>query len=204
MILVIDNYDSFTYNIVQYLGMVGAEVVVRRNDEVSVASARMLPLRAIVISPGPGTPEESGCILDIIHSFAEALPILGICLGHQAIGVAFGAKLVRAPRPVHGKSSLIRHDSQGVYHGLSPELSVGRYHSLVLQPETVKAPLVVTATSQDDSQVMGIRHTRLPIEGVQFHPESIATSAGLQLLTNFVHACRPNPTISAYTSGATR
>lgn len=202
MILVIDNYDSFTYNIVQYLGMVGAEVVVRRNDEISVASARQLTLDAIVISPGPGTPEEAGCILNIIHSFAGELPILGICLGHQAIGVAFGAKLVRAPRPVHGKSSLVRHDGQGVYHGLTQELSVGRYHSLVLQPDTVTAPLVVAATSLDDGQVMGVRHASLPIEGVQFHPESIATPVGLQLLENFVSACQPHKVVSVHTSGA--
>lgn len=199
MILVIDNYDSFTYNIVQYLGMVGAEAVVRRNDEISVASARQLPLDAIVISPGPGTPEESGCILDIIHSFAGAVPILGICLGHQAIGVAFGAKLVRAPRPVHGKASLIRHDGQGVYQGLSPGLSVGRYHSLVLEPGSVNRPLEVTATSLDDDQVMGIRHAHLPIEGVQFHPESLATTAGLQLLRNFVSACEPPKALSLRT-----
>jgi anthranilate synthase/aminodeoxychorismate synthase-like glutamine amidotransferase len=202
MILVIDNYDSFTYNIVQYLGMVGAEVVVRRNDEISVASARHLPLDAIVISPGPGTPKESGCILDIIHSFAGELPILGICLGHQAIGVTFGARLVRAPRPVHGKSSVVRHDGLGVYQDLPPEFSVGRYHSLVLQPDTVTAPLVVTATSLDDGQVMGIRHAHLPIEGVQFHPESIATTAGLRLLRSFVGACPRHQAISVHTSGA--
>lgn len=190
MILVIDNYDSFTYNIVQYLGMSGAETVVRRNREITVAGVKDLAPEAIVISPGPGRPEEAGCILDIIESFAGQLPILGICLGHQAIGMVFGAMLVRAPRPFHGKSSPVQHDGRGVYRGLPQSLSVGRYHSLVLQPDRVAAPLVVTATSLDDGQVMGIRHVDLPIEGVQFHPESIATPAGLQLLQNFFASCK--------------
>lgn len=193
MIAVIDNYDSFTYNIVQYLGMAGAEVSVRRNDETSVAAVRRAQFEALVISPGPGTPDQAGCVLDIIREFAGELPMFGICLGHQAIGVAFGAQLVRAPRPVHGKASIIEHDGAGVFQGLPQRLSVGRYHSLVLAPASVAAPLTITATSQDDAQVMGVRHTTLPIEGVQFHPESVATTFGLQLLTNFVSNLHRHP-----------
>lgn len=190
MILVLDNYDSFTYNIVQYLAMTGAEVAVRRNDDISPAAARQLPLTGIVISPGPGRPEDAGCALDMIHSFAGDVPILGVCLGHQAIGVAFGARLVRAPQPVHGKASPVGHDGCGVFRGLPADLTVGRYHSLVLESGSINAPLVVSATSLDDRQVMGVRHFTLPLEGVQFHPESVATPAGMDLLHNFVRMCR--------------
>lgn len=204
MILVLDNYDSFTYNIVQYLAMAGAEVTVRRNDEISPAAARQLPLSGIVISPGPGRPEDAGCALAMIHSFAGSTPILGICLGHQAIGVAFGALLVRGPRPVHGKASPVRHDGCGAFQGLPVDLTVGRYHSLVLEAGSIAAPLTVSATSLDDGQVMGIRHIRLPLEGVQFHPESVATPAGRDLLNNFVRTCREVRIAASMTSGASR
>lgn len=202
MILLLDNYDSFTYNIVQYLAMAGAEVAVRRNNDISPAAARQLPLSGIVISPGPGRPEDAGCALDMIHSFAGSVPILGVCLGHQALGVAFGAHLVRAPKPVHGRASPVRHDGCGIFRKLPADLTVGRYHSLVLEAGSIHAPLVVSATSLDDGQVMGIRHSTLPLEGVQFHPESVATPAGRDLLQNFVRACRASArTATSATSG---
>lgn len=204
MILVLDNYDSFTYNIVQYLAIAGAEVAVRRNDDISPAAARRLRLAGIVISPGPGRPEDAGCVLDMIHSFAGSVPILGVCLGHQAIGVAFGARLIRAPEPVHGKASPIQHDGCGVFRGLPSDLTVGRYHSLVLETCSINPPLVVSATSLDDRQVMGVRHSSLPLEGVQFHPESVATPAGLGLLSNFVRTCRDTARSAATTSGVSR
>lgn len=204
MILVLDNYDSFTYNIVQYLAMAGAEVAVRRNDAISPAAARRLPLSGIVISPGPGRPEDAGCVLDMIHSFAGAIPILGVCLGYQAIGIAFGARLVRGPKPVHGKASPVQHDGRGVFAGLPAGLTVGRYHSLVLEAGSISPPLAISATSLDDGQVMGIRHAELPLEGVQFHPESVATPAGHDLLRNFVQTCRATARTSVTTSGVSR
>jgi anthranilate synthase component II len=191
MILVLDNYDSFTFNLVQYLGTLGAEVCVRRNDEISVSEAQRFPLSGIVLSPGPGRPAEAGNLMEMIRAFAGRVPILGICLGHQAIGEVFGAKLVRASRPVHGKASRISHDGEGVFAGLPQTFSVGRYHSLTLQHDSVAQPLVVSASSED-GVVMGIRHCQLSIEGVQFHPESILTEQGLAMLANFLRLCQTN------------
>jgi anthranilate synthase/aminodeoxychorismate synthase-like glutamine amidotransferase len=187
MILVIDNYDSFTYNLVQYLGELGATLEVARNDAVDAdAVARLAPER-IVISPGPGTPDQAGISLDVIRRFGPTTPILGVCLGHQAIGQAFGATVARARTQMHGKTSDIRHDGRGVFAGLSNPLVATRYHSLVVLPVTVPDDLEITATAED-GEVMGLRHRRYPIEGVQFHPESILTVEGKRLLANFLGA----------------
>jgi anthranilate synthase/aminodeoxychorismate synthase-like glutamine amidotransferase len=187
MILVIDNYDSFTYNLVQYLGELGATLEVARNDAVDAdAVARLAPER-IVISPGPGTPDQAGISLDVIRRFGPTTPILGVCLGHQAIGQAFGATVARARTQMHGKTSDIRHDGRGVFAGLSNPLVATRYHSLVVLPVTVPDDLEITATAED-GEVMGLRHRRYPIDGVQFHPESILTVEGKRLLANFLGA----------------
>ncbi len=183
--LVIDNYDSFTYNLVQYLGELGAQVVVRRNDQVSEAEVRVMAPEEIVISPGPGTPREAGVSNRIIETFAGRIPILGVCLGHQCIGQVFGAKVVRAKEPVHGKVSLIHHDGRGVFSGLPGAFTATRYHSLVVEKETLPDSLEITARA-DSGEVMGIRHRELPVEGVQFHPESILTTVGKQILQNFL------------------
>ena len=186
MILVIDNYDSFTYNLVQYLGELGAEVRVLRNDAVTVdevAAAR--PLR-IVISPGPGRPEDAGVTMSVIKRFGESTPILGVCLGHQAIGAAFGGDVVRAGVPMHGKTSTIEHDGKGVFRGIPGPFVAARYHSLVVSEKTLPADLEVTARTREDSTVMGLRHRRLPVHGVQFHPESILTGEGKTILRNFL------------------
>ena len=193
MIFVLDNYDSFTYNIVQYLLEQGAEVVVRRNDQVGVDEVMRSGCRAILISPGPGRPEGAGITLDLVTAAAGRLPLLGVCLGHQAIGQAFGGEVVRAGRLMHGKTSLIRHDGQGVFAGLSNPFEATRYHSLVVARASVPDQLVVSAVTTDDGQevVMGLRHRdypRVPLEGVQFHPESILTIEGRRLLANFVSA----------------
>jgi len=193
MIFVLDNYDSFTYNIVQYLLEQGAEVVVRRNDQVGVDEVMRSGCRAILISPGPGRPEGAGITLDLVSAAAGRLPLLGVCLGHQAIGQAFGGEVVRAGRLMHGKTSLIRHDGQGVFAGLSNPFEATRYHSLVVARASVPDQLVVSAVTTDDGQevVMGLRHRdypRVPLEGVQFHPESILTIEGRRLLANFVSA----------------
>jgi len=185
MILVIDNYDSFTYNLVQYLGELGADPRVVRNDAVDVdAVAAMAPER-IVISPGPGTPDDAGVSLEVIRRLGERIPILGVCLGHQAIGQAFGATVARAKTQMHGKTSEIRHDAAGVFAGLSNPFTATRYHSLVVLPHTVPETLEVTAWA-DDGEIMGVRHRRWPVEGVQFHPESILTIEGKRLLGNFL------------------
>jgi len=190
MILVIDNYDSFTYNLVQYLGELGATLQVARNDALDVdAVARLAPER-IVISPGPGNPDQAGVSLAVIRRLGATTPILGVCLGHQAIGQAFGATVARARTQMHGKTSDIRHDGRGVFAGLSNPFVATRYHSLVVLPETVPADLEVTARAED-GEVMGLRHRRYPVEGVQFHPESILTVEGKRLLANFLGVPAP-------------
>ena len=190
MILVVDNYDSFTYNLVQYLGELGARMEVVRNDVVSVDDvARMRPER-IVISPGPGTPDQAGVSLDVIRRFGPTTPILGVCLGHQAIGRAFGATVARAGQQMHGKTSEIRHDGRGVFAGLPSPFTATRYHSLVILQDTVPEELEVAATAED-GEIMGVRHRRYPIEGVQFHPESILTVEGKRLLRNFLESPVP-------------
>jgi anthranilate synthase component 2 len=190
MILVIDNYDSFTYNLVQYLGELGATLEVARNDALDVdAIARLAPER-IVISPGPGNPDQAGVSLDVIRRLGPTTPILGVCLGHQAIGQAFGATVARARVQMHGKTSDIRHDGRGVFAGLSNPFVATRYHSLVVLPDTVPADLEVTARAED-GEVMGLRHRRYPVEGVQFHPESILTIEGKRLLANFLGGSKP-------------
>ena len=185
MILVIDNYDSFTYNLVQYLGELGAELRVVRNDAVDADGVAALAPERIVISPGPGTPDDAGVSLSLIRRFGERTPILGVCLGHQAIGQAFGGTVARAKAQMHGKTSDIRHDGRGVFAGLSNPLTATRYHSLVILPHTVPGDLEVTAWAED-GEIMGVRHRRWPVEGVQFHPESILTVEGKRLLGNFL------------------
>jgi anthranilate synthase component 2 len=192
MLLVIDNYDSFTYNLVQFLGELGAEPVVRRNNQISVAEIANGGYRGLVISPGPGEPKGAGISLAAIRELGGQMPILGVCLGHQAIGEAFGGRIVRAPRPVHGKASRITHDGRGIFDGLPNEIEVGRYHSLVIEPQTCPEVLEVTASTASGI-IMGVRHRSLPIEGVQFHPESVLTSNGMQILSNFVRLCQAAP-----------
>lgn len=186
MVLVIDNYDSFTYNLVQYLGELGATVVVRRNDEASLDQLRGLPAGRVVISPGPGRPEQAGVSLDVIKDFGARMPVLGVCLGHQAIGLAFGGDVVRAPAPIHGKTSTVEHDSRGVFAGLASSFQAGRYHSLVVDEQSLPADLEVAARTKDDGLVMGLRHRSRPIHGVQFHPESVLTHEGRRILRNFL------------------
>jgi para-aminobenzoate synthetase component 2 len=186
MILLIDNYDSFTWNLYQYFCELGAEVVVTRNDEITLAEITALAPEKIVISPGPCTPDESGISLDVIRHFAGKLPILGVCLGHQAIGQVFGATIVRAANVMHGKTSAITHTNQGVFHGLNNPLTVTRYHSLVIDPPTLPDCFEVTARS-DTGEIMGIRHREWDLEGVQFHPESILSEQGHDLLARFIH-----------------
>ena len=187
MILLVDNYDSFTYNLYQYLGQLGAETRVIRNDELSAAAALALRPERIVISPGPGTPDEAGITLDLIRAAAGQVPLLGVCLGHQALGQAFGGQVVRAAKLMHGKTSEIHHDGRTVFAGLPLPFTATRYHSLVVDRDSVPACLEVSAWTEDGT-VMGLRHRELPLEGVQFHPESILTQAGMDLLRNFVDA----------------
>ena len=186
MLLVIDNYDSFTYNLVQYLGELGAEMKVVRNDEVSVdqIESEIRPER-IVISPGPGTPDGAGISLGVVERFARRVPILGVCLGHQAIGQHFGGRVVRAPEPVHGKPVEVRHDGKTLFEGIDDGFSAGRYHSLVVERESLPDCLEISAESPD-GLIMAMRHRELPVEGVQFHPESILTEHGKTLLRNFL------------------
>ncbi len=189
MLLLIDNYDSFTYNLYQYFCELGAEVVVKRNDEIGLKEIEKMMPSHLVISPGPCTPDEAGISLEAIQRFAGEIPILGVCLGHQAIGQAFGASVIRAREVMHGKNSLIHHNQQGVFKGLNRPLSVTSYHSLVIDATTLPVPFEVTAWSQHDGnvdEIMGIRHRTLPIEGVQFHPESILSEQGHELLNNFL------------------
>jgi anthranilate synthase/aminodeoxychorismate synthase-like glutamine amidotransferase len=186
MVLVIDNYDSFTYNLVQYLGELGASVVVRRNDETTVEAIRALAPARILISPGPGRPEDAGVTLDVIRAFAERIPMLGVCLGHQAMGLAAGGRIVRAPLPMHGKTSTVEHDGRGVFAGLTTAFQASRYHSLVVADEPWPDALEVTARAKEDGLVMGLRHRQWPMHGVQFHPESVLTPEGRRLLRNFM------------------
>ncbi len=189
-VLVIDNYDSFTYNLVQYLGELGAEVEVRRNDAASIESIEEARPERIVISPGPGRPEQAGITMDVIRHFGQRIPILGVCLGHQAIGAVFGGSVVRAIAPMHGKTSTIEHDGRGVFAGISGSFTASRYHSLVVAEEGLPAELEVTARTREDRTIMGLRHVRWPIHGVQFHPESILTGEGRSLLRNFLEGRR--------------
>ena len=185
MLLLIDNYDSFTYNLVQYLGELGADVHVHRNDAITLEQVAAWAPEKIVISPGPCTPNEAGICVSLIERFAGKTPILGVCLGHQAIGQAFGGHIVRARHVMHGKVSPVIHDGRGVFAGLPSPLTGTRYHSLAIDPDTMPACLEVTATS-DDGEIMGVRHRELAVEGVQFHPEAILTEHGHALLKNFV------------------
>ncbi|MFC0296578.1 aminodeoxychorismate/anthranilate synthase component II [Geobacillus jurassicus] len=185
MIVMIDNYDSFTYNLVQYLGVLGEELIVKRNDEITVAEIEQLRPDFIMISPGPCTPNEAGVSLEVIDRFAGQIPIFGVCLGHQAIAQAFGGRVVRAPRLMHGKTSSVYHDGETIFRGVPNPFTATRYHSLIVEKETLPDCFVVSAWTEED-EVMAIRHKTLPVEGVQFHPESIMTSHGMQLLKNFI------------------
>ncbi|HUF19607.1 MAG TPA: aminodeoxychorismate/anthranilate synthase component II [Burkholderiales bacterium] len=187
MLLMIDNYDSFTYNLVQYLGELGEDVRVFRNDEITLEEVEQLKPERIVVSPGPCTPNEAGISVPLIQRFSDRLPILGVCLGHQCIGQAFGGRIVHAQTLMHGKISPIRHEDTGVFRGLPDPLTATRYHSLVIERQSLPDSLVVTAWT-DDNEIMGVRHKTLPVEGVQFHPESILTDHGHDLLANFLRS----------------
>ncbi|MBS0486136.1 MAG: aminodeoxychorismate/anthranilate synthase component II [Proteobacteria bacterium] len=195
MLLMIDNYDSFTFNLVQYLGELGEDVHVARNDALAVDDIRQLAPKRIVISPGPGTPDEAGVTLALIEKLGGQIPILGVCLGHQSIGQAFGGRVIRAPQIMHGKTSPIHHNGRGVFVGLANPFTATRYHSLVVEKSSLPACLEVTAWTQNADgsidEIMGLRHKTLPIEGVQFHPESILTEHGHDLLRNFLRAPLP-------------
>ena len=184
MLLLIDNYDSFTWNLAQYLGELGADLCVRRNDEIALDEIEEMKPARIVISPGPGRPENAGITVDAIKRFGTTTPVLGVCLGHQGIGIAFGGSVVRAPQLMHGKVSSVSHDGRGVFRGVSQPFTAGRYHSLVVA-DPLPEPLEAAART-DDGTIMGVRHRVYPIHGVQFHPESVLTSAGRQLLKNFL------------------
>jgi anthranilate synthase/aminodeoxychorismate synthase-like glutamine amidotransferase len=186
MIVVVDNYDSFTYNLVQYLGELGAAMTVVRNDQASVEEIAALAPQRIVISPGPGRPEDAGITMPIIRALGERTPILGVCLGHQAIGAVFGGSVVRAAAPMHGKTSTIEHVGRGVFTGLASPIVASRYHSLIVADDGLPAELEVTARTTDDHAIMGLRHRSWPVHGVQFHPESILTGEGRRMLRNFL------------------
>jgi anthranilate synthase component 2 len=186
MIVVVDNYDSFTYNLVQYLGELGASVTVVRNDAATVADVAALGAERIVISPGPGRPEDAGITMAVIRELGATTPIFGVCLGHQALGAVFGGKVVRAQVPMHGKTSTIEHNSRGVFTGIAEPFQASRYHSLVVADEGLPAELEVTARTKEDGAIMGLRHRHLPVHGVQFHPESILTGEGHRILRNFL------------------
>jgi len=189
MVFVLDNYDSFTYNLVQYLGELGAKVEVRRNDQVTIDAIEQLHPDRIVVSPGPCTPQEAGISIDLIRHFAGKVPLLGVCLGHQAIGAAFGGSVVRAKNLMHGKTSQVEHDGQTIFRGVSSPMTATRYHSLIVAENDLPADLEVTAhTREKDGTrvIMGLRHRRFPVEGVQFHPESVLTSDGKKLVENFL------------------
>lgn len=191
MFLLIDNYDSFTYNLYHFLGELGARLTVRRNDALSVAEAMDMAPQGIILSPGPCTPNEAGICLDLIKTAAGKVPLLGVCLGHQAIGQAFGGRVIRAPAPMHGKLSLIRHRDKGVFRDLPPAITATRYHSLIVERDSLPKSLEITAET-DDGIVMGLAHRELAIHGVQFHPESIASEHGHQLLANFLQIAGHN------------
>jgi anthranilate synthase/aminodeoxychorismate synthase-like glutamine amidotransferase len=189
MVFVLDNYDSFTYNLVQYLGELGAKVEVRRNDELTVEQVEALKPDRILLSPGPCTPGEAGILVPLVRHMAGKVPILGVCLGHQAIGEAFGGDVIRASHLMHGKTSQVEHDGKGIFAGLDSPLTCTRYHSLIVAEETLPAELMVTARAAQNgsgSVIMGLRHRTLPIEGVQFHPESVLTEGGHQMIRNFL------------------
>jgi anthranilate synthase/aminodeoxychorismate synthase-like glutamine amidotransferase len=189
MIFVLDNYDSFTYNLVQYLGELGAEVCVYRNDQTTVSDIEALRPERIVISPGPCTPQEAGISIDVIRNFAGRVPILGVCLGHQAIGAAFGGKVIRAPNLMHGKTSSIEHDGKSIFSGIPSPMIATRYHSLIVEEKSLPADLEISATCRDRDGtrvIMGLRHRKFAVEGVQFHPESVLTEQGRQIVCNFV------------------
>jgi anthranilate synthase component 2 len=186
MVLVIDNYDSFTYNLVQYLGELGATVCVRRNDETTTEEIRALSPARILISPGPGRPEDAGITLEVVRALAPSLPMLGVCLGHQAMGMAFGGAVVRAPAPMHGKTSTVEHDRRGIFSGITAPFQASRYHSLVVAEPGLPPELEVSARSKEDGLIMGLRHRQFPMHGVQFHPESILTQEGRRILRNFL------------------
>jgi anthranilate synthase/aminodeoxychorismate synthase-like glutamine amidotransferase len=190
VVLVIDNFDSFTYNLVQYLGELGAKPVVHRNDAIGIGEIEALGPGWILISPGPGRPEDAGVSPEVIRAFASRIPILGVCLGHQAIGHVFGAAVTRAPRPVHGKTSVVEHDGRGVFAGLRGPFAAGRYHSLAVSEDGWPDELEVAARAADDGVVMALRHRAWPVHGVQFHPESVLTGEGRHLLRNFLAAGR--------------
>jgi anthranilate synthase component 2 len=186
MILMIDNYDSFTYNIVQYFGELDAKVEVYRNDAITIEGIAKLAPERIVISPGPSNPEHAGISVDVIKAFAGKIPLLGVCLGHQSIGHAFGGRIIRAGKLMHGKTSRIRHDGKDLFKGMSNPFDATRYHSLVIEEKTIPECLEITARSEDDNEIMGVRHKTLPVWGVQFHPESILTKEGKKILQNFL------------------
>jgi len=186
MILVIDNYDSFTYNLVQYLGELGATLRVRRNDQVTLDEIAAMAPGQIVISPGPGRPEDAGVSVDVIRRFGPTTPILGVCLGHQAIGVVYGGVVCRAQAPMHGKTSTVVHDGKGVFAGLTAPFEAGRYHSLMISNDKLPGELEVAARTKEDNTIMAVRHTTYPVHGVQFHPESVLTDEGRRILRNFL------------------
>ena len=186
MILVIDNYDSFTYNLVQYLGELGAELRVRRNDQVTVGEIEAMAPEQILISPGPGRPEDSGISVDVIRRFGPSVPILGVCLGHQAIGVVYGGTVCRASAPMHGKTSTVVHDGKGLFRGITEPFLAGRYHSLMISSDGLPHELEVAARTREDGTIMAVRHRSYPVHGVQFHPESVLTDEGRRILRNFL------------------
>ena len=186
MVLVIDNFDSFTYNLVQYLGELGAAPLVYRNNAITTGEIEALAPDQILISPGPGTPDDAGISMEVIRAFGPRVPVFGVCLGHQAIGQVYGGSVVRAPRPVHGKQSLVQHDGRGVFTGLRAAFPAGRYHSLAVSEDPWPAELEIAARAADDGVVMALRHCRWPVHGVQFHPESVLTGDGKHLLRNFL------------------
>ena len=186
MIFVLDNYDSFTYNLVQYIGEMGADVEVRRNDQVTVAEVEKMRPERILISPGPCTPHEAGISIDLIRHFAGKIPVLGVCLGHQAIGMVYGGTVCRAKTPMHGKTSMVMHDGRGVFSGISAPFEAGRYHSLVVASDSVPDALEVSARTKEDGTIMAVRHKTYPVHGVQFHPESVLTEEGRRILRNFL------------------
>ncbi|PKN89294.1 MAG: anthranilate/aminodeoxychorismate synthase component II [Deltaproteobacteria bacterium HGW-Deltaproteobacteria-1] len=185
MILMIDNYDSFTFNIVQYLGQMGEDVQVYRNDKITLDDIHKLKPQAVFLSPGPGAPREAGITVDVVREFYKTVPLMGICLGHQSIGYAFGGDIVRADRIMHGKTSAVQHDGKTIFTGLPNPFTAGRYHSLVVRPETLPSCLEVSART-DEGEIMGLRHKEYPVEGIQFHPESVLTPQGKRILRNFL------------------
>jgi anthranilate synthase/aminodeoxychorismate synthase-like glutamine amidotransferase len=189
MVFVLDNYDSFTYNLVQYLGELGAEVVVRRNDQLSVAEVEAMHPERILLSPGPCTPQEAGISIELVRHFAGRVPVLGVCLGHQAIGAAFGGEIVRAPKLMHGKTSEVQHDGRTIFKDLRSPMTATRYHSLIVREKSLPQDLEISAYATENGNsrvIMGLRHKRFPVEGVQFHPESVLTGEGKKLIANFL------------------